>query len=179
MAEYDLVKGYGVKLHRLTRDRIELLRYWRNHPKIQQYMEFRQEIDREQQIKWFNKIDNENNYYFIIEIDGKEIGCINIRDIDYQEGEGEPGIFIWDDDYLNGSASYKAGLCLYDFIYENLGLTKTVIHILSDNPRSAKYFARFGYRIAENQDGIYNQEYHQSREDYLKIKESLISKHLK
>ncbi len=39
MAKHTHIEGYGVRLHRLTRDRTELLRYWRNHPEIQHYME--------------------------------------------------------------------------------------------------------------------------------------------
>ena len=41
-----ILEGYGVKLHRLTEEKIELLRRWRNDPKIQQYMGYREhEID--------------------------------------------------------------------------------------------------------------------------------------
>ena len=44
---------YGVKLERLTADKIELVRNWRNDPKISQYMEFRDHITAEMQKKWF------------------------------------------------------------------------------------------------------------------------------
>jgi hypothetical protein len=53
---------YGVKLERLTADKIELVRNWRNDPKISQYMEFRDHITAEMQKKWFASVDNENNY---------------------------------------------------------------------------------------------------------------------
>ena len=35
---------YGITLKRLTVDKIELVRNWRNDPKISQYMEFRDYI---------------------------------------------------------------------------------------------------------------------------------------
>lgn len=176
MARFNIVEGYGVTLRRLTSDKIELLRHWRNHPKIQKYMEYREEITPEQQIAWFNRIDNENNYYFIIEIEGKEIGCINIRDIDYEKGEGEPGIFIWDDDYLKGKISYHAGLCMGDFLYDKLGLRRCVIHILSNNQRSIHYHKSLGYKLSENQEGIFNQEYSRTREDYHLVRDELKSR---
>ncbi len=39
-----ILENYGVRLKRLTHDKIELLRQWRNDPKIQQYMFYREYI---------------------------------------------------------------------------------------------------------------------------------------
>ena len=50
------------------------------------------------QEKWFEKINNDNNFYFIIEYEGREVGMINIKDVDYEKRTGEPGMFLYDDD---------------------------------------------------------------------------------
>jgi len=63
---------YGVKLHRLREEDIELVRTWRNSPLIRQYMEFRDEITPEMQKEWFLSINNNENYYFIIEYQQKK-----------------------------------------------------------------------------------------------------------
>ena len=47
------LEKYGICLEKLTHDKIELVRRWRNHPKIRRYMEFREEITPEMQEKWF------------------------------------------------------------------------------------------------------------------------------
>ena len=86
------LEKYGIILKRLTYDKIELVRNWRNDPKISQYMEFRDYITLEMQEKWFQKINNDNNFFFIIEYEGKEIGIANIKDIEYKEKTGEAGI---------------------------------------------------------------------------------------
>ena len=99
--------GYGVTLRRLTHDKIEKLRQWRNDPKIQQYMNYREYITSEMQERWFQTINNDNNLYFIIEYEGKEVGIINIKDIDYENKRGERGIFIYDDDL---DAKFKINL---------------------------------------------------------------------
>ncbi len=39
-----ILENYGVRLKQLTHDKIELLRQWRNDPKIQQYMFYREYI---------------------------------------------------------------------------------------------------------------------------------------
>lgn len=172
--QYSSINKYGVKLNRLTHDKIELVRRWRNHPKISKYMEYRDEITQEMQERWYEKINNDNNYYFLIEVDGKEIGLINVRDIDYGIGVGEPGIFIWDDDYLNSPFSFQASIAFIDFCFGELGLSKLVIHVLRDNIRAIKFNIAFGYKLSPRQETTYNQEYTLNYSDYKKKRNKLL-----
>lgn len=168
------ITKYGVSLKRLTHDKIELVRRWRNDPKISQYMEYRDEITPEMQERWFDKINNKFNYYFLIEVDGKEIGLINVRDIDYELRIGEPGIFIWDDEYLNSTISFNAALNLTDFCFENLGLKELVIHVLKDNRRAIQFNKAYGYTLSPNQETVYNQEYRMDYETYKKKRNKIV-----
>lgn len=147
-----IIKNYGVELHQLTEDKIELVRRWRTDPKISQYMEYRGEITPEMQRKWFSKIQTGNqNYYFLINVDGKEVGLINIKDIDYAESKGESGIFIWDTNCRHSGIAVKAGLCLYDFIFDVVRLNKLEARIYNTNPASIKYHKKFGFSLEENE----------------------------
>jgi hypothetical protein len=65
MEDTVLISKYDVTLHRLSKAKIELVRQWRNDPKISQYMIYREIITLEQQEKWFERINNDKNYYFI------------------------------------------------------------------------------------------------------------------
>lgn len=159
------ISGYGVTLRRLTEDKIEMVRNWRNDPKIQQYMEFRDYITPEMQKKWFERINNDNNYYFIIVYEGKEIGLINIRDIDYEKKTGEPGIFIYDDEYLNTDVPMRASFCMGDFIWGTLKLEKMHIHVLRDNKRAIIMNKAFGYKLADGQEDVENQLYLLTKEN--------------
>ena len=87
-----ILKGYGIILKRLTEDKIELVRHWRNHPKIQQYMEYKEYITEAMQRDWFNHINNDSNYYFVIQYKEKEIGLINIKDIDFTRWDSGTGV---------------------------------------------------------------------------------------
>lgn len=156
---------YGITLRRLTEDKIEMVRQWRNDPKIQQYMEFRDYITPEMQAAWFKRINNDNNYYFIIVYEGKEVGLINIKDIDYDQKTGEPGIFIYDDDCLDSDVALRASLCMGDFIWDVLNLESLYIHVLRDNTRAIKYNLLRGYKLAENQELVQNQLYTLTVED--------------
>ncbi|MDE6255527.1 MAG: GNAT family N-acetyltransferase [Muribaculaceae bacterium] len=176
--EYFEIEAYEVVLKRLTHDKIELVRNWRNHPKISRYMEYREEITPEMQEAWFLKINNSNNFYFLITKDDKEIGLINVRDIDYEKGEGEPGIFIWDDDYINTPVSVMATLALTDFCFEELKLKRLIAHVLKDNMRAIKFNKAIGYKLTSGQEEIMNQEYLLVPDSY-KIKKNRIIKYIR
>ena len=139
--------GYGVTLRRLTHEKIEMLRQWRNDPKIQQYMIYREYITPEMQEKWFEKINNDNNFYFIIEYEGREVGMINIKDVDYEKRTGEPGIFIYEDKLLNSDVGMRASLCMGDFVWNVLGMESQHIHVNASNKRAVQLNLFFGYEI--------------------------------
>ena len=164
--------NYGITLRRLTEEKIELVRQWRNDPKILQYMEFRDYITPEMQQAWFKRINNDNNYYFIIVYEGKEIGLINIRDIDYDKKVGEPGIFIYDDEYLDSDVAMRASLCMGDFIWGDLKLEEAHIHIMRNNIRAIKYNKMFGYKLSDGQENVENQLYTLLREDAINNKKT-------
>ena len=162
-----VLNNYGVILRQLTHDKIEMVRQWRNDPKIRQYMEFREEITSEMQERWFQRISTSGrDFYFIIEVDEREIGLINIRDIDYNQKQGEPGIFIWDDDFLNSDFSFRSSLCLLDYVFDTLDLDKTISHVLKDNKRAIDFTLFWGYELSPGQDTINNQEYVLFKETY-------------
>lgn len=165
---------YGVTLKRLTKDKIELVRNWRNDPKIAQYMEYKEYITPEMQEKWFEKIDNDNNFYFIVEVEGFEIGLANIKDIEYKTGVGEPGLFIYDDNYLNTIIPFYVTLCLMDFSFNTLQLESTYIHVLENNKRAIKFNKSLGYTLGKNQEAITNQRYTLTVESYIQNKQKLI-----
>lgn len=151
MNEQNLVlKGYGVTLKKLTHDKIELVRNWRNDPKIQQTMFFQDYITSEMQEKWFSRINNENNYYFIVEYNDEEIGLINIKDIDYLEKTGETGVFIYEDKYLGTDISYRAHLVMFDYIFDYLRLEKTYAHIRKDNNIAIRFSIFLGALKSEH-----------------------------
>ena len=72
-----IVEQYGVTYSRVTEADIELIRHWRNQPFIRDTMQFKEYITPEMQKKWFERINNKYNYYFLIEVDGNKRGLIN------------------------------------------------------------------------------------------------------
>lgn len=173
------IDDYGVKLVQLTLDKIELVRRWRNSDKIKKYMEYRNYISPEMQQKWFDKISaTTNDFFFLIVVNDKEVGLINIKDIDWEKKKGESGIFIWDDSCLHKGISYRAALCQRDFAFNILHLNYIEAHILNTNIRSIRYNKKFGFELNDsekiNSDKEVNQLYILTKESYNRNKYNVI-----
>lgn len=169
------ISKYGVTLRRLTVDKIEMIRQWRNDPKIVKFMEYKEFITPEMQEVWFEKINNEQNYFFLIIVDNQEIGLINVKDIDSRQLEGEAGIFIYDDNYYNSTVSFQASFALYDFCFDTLRLDRVVAHMLKENKRAIKFNKLIGYKIVSGQDDVKNQLYCLIKSDYQNAKKDFIT----
>jgi RimJ/RimL family protein N-acetyltransferase len=169
-----ILTKYDIILSRLTEDKIELVRHWRNDPKISQYMEFREHITAEMQRAWFQRINNPQNYYFILIFEDQEIGLADIKDIDETHKTGEGGLFIYADAYLNSDVPFRAVLALNDFCFETLGLKEMIAHIMRDNFRAIEFNLALGYVKEKFQDSNPKQKYRLTKENYLKHRERIV-----
>ena len=166
---------YGLKLHRLTSDKLELVRNWRNAPKISQYMFYKEYITPKMQLEWFNKIDNDSNYYFIAEYDKEEIGLVNIKNIDKEKKCGEGGIFIYEDRYLNSDVPFRVAFCNLDFAFEELKLDYIYGQIVADNKRAVQFNKALGYEMKSSEEDnsvlitLTKENYYKHRSRYIKI----------
>lgn len=156
-----VLENYGVKLVLLTHDKIEMVRRWRNDPKISQYMEYRDEITKDMQERWFDSINNDRNLYYIIVYHDEEIGLINIKDIDNNKYDGESGVFIYEDKFLNSDIAYRAHLCLFDYYFINMDYRKLHAHVIPSNKRASRLTIFIGYKQVSETEFVL------CREDYL------------
>lgn len=163
-----VLEQYGVRLRRMTAKDAELVRYWRNQSDIANFMEYRNYITPAAQIAWFASINNKNNYYFIIEFEGRRIGLINAKDYNDEAGFGEGGIFIWDKDYIGSLAAVFSSLCLLNFLLVKINVCrKSRVRILKTNERAIQYNKMLGYKLLPGQEHVLNQLYELDLDDYL------------
>lgn len=157
--------NYGITLRRLTEDKIELVRNWRNDPKISSTMFFQDYITPEMQQKWFNRV-KDVDLYFIVVYRGEEIGLINVKDIDSEKRMGETGVFIYEDKYLNTDIAYRAHLVMFDYIYGELDFVSTYAHIRTDNPKASRFSQFLGGVACESELSDNSEMYVLSNEAY-------------
>ena len=83
-----VIEKYGVKLKRLEEQDIEMVRLWRNSEHVKQYMEFKDYITIEMQKKWFNSLNQSQDYFFIIYHHNYPVGLTEIKHITDKKTDG-------------------------------------------------------------------------------------------
>jgi UDP-4-amino-4,6-dideoxy-N-acetyl-beta-L-altrosamine N-acetyltransferase len=163
-----IVCKYGLVLRRLRLEDIEIVRQIRNSEQIRQVMHFRDEITPEMQLKWFNSINNFNNFYYIVEYNGKKIALINDKHMDWQARASESGLFFWDQDYIHTFIPILASLVLLEMGFYYLDWNISYIHVIRDNFAAIGYAQQIGYELCEGQEEEENQLYSLSKESFEK-----------
>lgn len=141
-----ILESYGVTLRKLEETDIELVRQWRNDPEISKFMVYRDYITIEMQKKWFLSVNNEDNYYFIIELEDEKIGLTELKKINWYDRSAESGVFIYSNKHQNGVLSYQVLLSLLDFGFNDLKLEKVNAQILASNKRAIRFNKSLGFQ---------------------------------
>ncbi len=144
-----IYQQFGIELVRLEREHIEMLRLWRNAPEIVRNMEYQETITKEMQTKWFLRINNINNFYFLIRKEGAWAGMIHLSDIDYEAKKANAGIFISDPAFIHSTIPVCASLGLLELAFEELKLENIYIKINRNNDRALKYNKYLGFIYME------------------------------
>lgn len=145
-----IIRKYGLELREVEREDLELIRQYRNTDIIKNKMIHRQQITREQQLKWFEEIRGVNHFYFLIYKDDSAIGLINGKNIDFTNRTSEGGIFVWNED-RNYETSITASIILNDWNFFINGFDKNYAQVLKSNKQAIAYNQFMGYHIAEKE----------------------------
>jgi RimJ/RimL family protein N-acetyltransferase len=171
-----LLKRFDIEFKTITSDDIELIRLWRNQDYIRLQMQYQQLITSQQQISWFNALDKNTNFYFLIFQKSEAIGLINLKNINWNLKEAEAGIFIGNANNLKTMTPFLATIMLNDFAFFILGLTNLIAKISSENKKAIAFNKTLGYTITENNKPIDKFYYYKlSQERYIEATEKLKS----
>lgn len=144
-----IITDYGILLKQIGTEDLELIREWRNSEYVKQYMVFKDHITSEMQLNWFNRINNEHHYYFLIIHENTPIGLANIKDIDLEKQSGESGIFMNKPEYTDSDLGVKATLALLDFAFLTLNLVRLYQTITTLNTAALNFNKHLGVVITE------------------------------
>ena len=163
-----IVEQYGLTYKRVVNEDLELIRYWRNQPFIRETMQFKDYITPEMQQKWFSKINNKFNYYFIIEHEGKKIGLISSKDTAPSTTIAEGGIFIWDKSYWGTPYPVFASLTVLEAVFEvfKSGIA-SVATVAKTNTKALEFNKLLGYEIEGEADNPEFLKLMLTKENYL------------
>lgn len=145
------VVKYGIVLESLTDKDLELVRSWRNVDHVRLNMKYQNIISQEMQFNWFNSLDKTRNLYFIIKKNAKKIGVVNLKEISWDIGIAEAGIFIGETEYLNTLSPILATICIMEFAFDILNLKSLVAKIGVSNYTAMLFNEGIGYKKQSQQ----------------------------
>jgi hypothetical protein len=81
--------------------------------------------------------------------EGKKIGLIHGKDIDFEKRTCEGGIFIWDESYIGGFIPSLASVMMNDWTFYMINFKAIYAKIMLDNTVAINYNKLMGYQVCE------------------------------
>ncbi len=150
---------------------IELVRVWRNSPAILANMEYQLEISAAQQLKWFESLQNETCYYFIIWVNNVKVGLVHLNK--FENDTAHVGLFIGNPNFVGTGVSVGASVLILSFAFEELKLIKLFAKVKASNQIAINYNESLGFEFSNTLNDTFSQfiitqqKYFQ-KADYLK-----------
>lgn len=183
MKKFNSFTKYDLTLSRLKESEIEMLRQWRNAPEIAGQMKIQngKEITKEEQKAWFESIkDRDDAFYYLYYYGGKPTGgyaCI--KNIDWQNGTGEPGGFSYNAikgfiELEDPKGTYFGSFLLYDFCFDIMGLKKLNIEVKDTNKKALRFNKLLGYKRNEEHDNGEFLAFCLNKDDYIANRDKIL-----
>lgn len=134
-----------VKLVPLSYVHLEILRNWRNADVIRMQMEYTNRITPEQQVNWFNSLNQGRDYYFIIYYKKEPIGLTHLNQKNTEEQFAHCGLFIAKEEYIGTGISLAASLLLLDLAFQQLNLQYVLAKVKNTNQIAIDYNHKLGF----------------------------------
>jgi RimJ/RimL family protein N-acetyltransferase len=146
---------FGITLQRLAADDLEMVRQWRNSSWVRPYMRYREVIGAEQQIRWFQGLNEECDWYFIARSGAVPFALFDIKAIDWATACGESGGFVGDPGFIGRPEPAQATLALMDFGFHLLRLQALQARYSASLARLVRFNQQLGYAVTrEGDDGF-------------------------
>lgn len=127
-------------------DKVQV-RNWRNLPEVAKYMFTDQYISAEEHEEWFGRVlQDETKRYWIIVFDGKDVGLINLYNIDYVHSRCYWGFYLVSPDVRGRGVGSCAWYAVMRYVFHDMGLNKLCSEVLAVNEASIHLHRTFGFQ---------------------------------
>jgi UDP-4-amino-4,6-dideoxy-N-acetyl-beta-L-altrosamine N-acetyltransferase len=161
------ITRYGITLERMQPAQSEMVRQWRNDPKIQQFMFYKGEITSAMQQEWFLSMDNEQNFFFVIIYNTMPVGLINISSIDWENKTAYTGLFIYDEKFWGSDVPVMASLAMLDCFFMLFDIQSAYAKVKGNNMVAHNYNSSLGFSRTKKIEQGQGYEYMLQKEIYL------------
>jgi RimJ/RimL family protein N-acetyltransferase len=156
----DTIQAYGVVLQRLSRNNIERVRQWRNHPEVSRHMLSADHISPEQQQAWFERVDGAaDRAYYLASYKDEPTAFASVTSEDgtalAEAKTLEAAIYLAPDSRCRGTVlAFAPALALNDACFDNLPCTRLVARVKQDNEAALRFNTQMGYRETGRDDAL-------------------------
>lgn len=138
---------YGVSLTKVEMSDIEMIRLWRNDPKISTLMIDKSYISEDAQVQWFKRMTKDKSQqYYLAYFKEQPIGVVSLIAIDQQKGTAEPSMYIYADQYRSNIVPFCVAFALNELAFEVFYLQCLLGKIYPDNEASLRFHEQSGYQ---------------------------------
>ncbi len=141
------MSGQKVSLEPLCIATLEQLRVWRNSHSINQYMDYRQIITHDQQIRWFEEKKKSSDRFYIIRHQNEPIGMTHLDRMDKVKNTAYAGLFIGEERFQGTGVALSASLLLLEIGFEQLNLNTIYAKVSEQNRIAMDYNLAIGFAL--------------------------------
>ena len=143
-----MIMGQMLKLIEIDELDLQTLMYWRMLPGVTKYMYTEPQLTIEMQNKWFEGINNDPTCkHWIIKLENKKIGIVNLTNIDTQNSRCSWGHYIADPLLRGKGIGRILEYNIYDYVLLELKLNKLMVEILAFNEHAISLHEKCGSQI--------------------------------
>ena len=143
-----------ISLKRITVDKLDKIMNWRTSPEVSPYMYTNPNLTIEDQKKWFENVKNDSTVsYWIIVVDGIDVGVLNLYDIDTGNQRCFWAYYIGDSSARGKGVARQLECNIYDYVFYEMGLNKLCCEVLAFNENVIQIHEKFGSEI----EGVFKQ----------------------
>lgn len=162
-----------IKFLKITKNKLDLIREWRMHPEVTKYMSTDPKISKEDQKNWFKKIENDSTKkYWIVNVDGKDVGVVNLTDIDPQNKKTYWAYYLGEISARGKGIGKQIELNIMHYVFEKMKFNKLCGEILEFNKFVVDIHKKYGSKI----DGVLREHIYKNGKFYDLITMSILKK---
>ncbi|MHB2153630.1 UDP-4-amino-4,6-dideoxy-N-acetyl-beta-L-altrosamine N-acetyltransferase [Calditrichota bacterium GD2] len=138
-----------LKFKKISEKDLEKIMNWRMKPEITKYMYTDPDLNIEKQLKWYKNhvIDNDREKYWLINVDGIDIGLVALTDIDKVNSRCYWAYYIGEFDYLGKGIGKQVELNVLTYVFDILNMNKLCCEVFTFNKKVIKLHEKFGSKV--------------------------------
>lgn len=124
---------------------LQMIMEWRTLPEVTSYMYTDFKPDIKKQREWFEKISNDSTVkYWIVNVDGEDVGVVNLFDIDTHHSRCNWGFYLASANFRGKGIGKSVELSILNYVFEQLKLNKFCCEVFTSNPNVIKMHEKNG-----------------------------------